>query len=266
MKKVFILILLSIPIVCFSQIQRNGAYYYIDYPGSASISDMIYRDSIIESKFYIANDFIGISIKNISNKTISIIWDKSTLCANNRSDKTAIIGVAKTDYLPDIIVPPGTFIEEKKLTQQSKHRLSHYEEIYNETEYNIISSGIPIELILPIEYNKDTINYIFIIRIKDEKFAPQYLRSHHEQFIKSTQLFSLIEINSDTIFNTVSDIINNTEFSYSKKVQHIADLFIDSPAILFPNGNDIFRRKSYYLPHKIAVACAIYDYFILHNK
>lgn len=264
MKELIFLLFTIVPISTFAQMVRTNKYFRMDDPESTSMTDLIYENDSIYFRFYIARDFIGVSVKNKCDKTITIIWDESVLAVNGISDKTAIIGERNTSDIPSSKIPKNTVLEEVKLTQRNKHTLRHHPAIFSEKDFISKKDGMPIYLSFPIEVNGTKTEYEFNFSVLSSTRGPLYLQSSNDTFIKATKLFYMIEKNWGKIKGIIINIIN--EKGTQQKIivaQEIAKIYVDTPNALFDNTS--FEKIAIAFPNKKycdVVASAICEYYI----
>lgn len=262
MKKLIFLLFTIVPISTFAQMVRTNKYFRMDDPESTSMTDLIYENDSIYFRFYIARDFIGVSVKNKCDKTITIIWDESVLAVNGISDKTAIIGERNTSDIPSSKIPKNTVLEEVKLTQRNKHTLRHHPAIFSEKDFISRKDGMPIYLSFPIEVNGNRTEYEFNFSVLSSTRGPLYLQSN---FTERTHLFTVIEENWDRIDSLIIKIIE--ERGTQQKIvvaQEIAKIYIDTPKALFKENAVKWITTVYqnYKRYSDVVASAICEYYI----
>lgn len=262
MKKLIFLLFTIVPISTFAQMVRTNKYFRMDDPESTSMTDLIYENDSIYFRFYIARDFIGVSVKNKCDKTITIIWDESVLAVNGISDKAAIIGERNTSDIPSSKIPKNTVLEEVKLTQRNKHTLRHHPAIFSEKDFISKKDGMPIYLSFPIEVNGNRTEYEFNFSVLSSTRGPLYLQS---DFTVKTRLFYLIDDNWNCIDSLIKQVIEEKDTRHKKTIeQGIAKIYADNPNTLFKD-NAVKWITSVYQNHKKysdVVASAICEYYI----
>lgn len=263
--KEFIFLLFSIVSTqTFGQMISTNKYFRMDDPESTSMTDLIYENDSLYFRFYLARDFVGVSVKNKGNKTITIVWDESVLAVNGVSDKSAIIGERKTVGIPSSKIPKNTVLEEVKLTQRNKHKLINHPAILSKADFISKKSGMPIFLSIPIEVNGTKTEYEFNFSVLSSSWGPLYLQSSNATFLRATKLFHVIESNWDEINSIIKNIIGEKGTRQKSVIaREIANIYVETPNALFKERSfqqiiTAFPNKGY----RDVVASAICEYYI----
>lgn len=143
-----------------------------------------YKDNVVNINIRTSYDNFSFNIKNVSDGTIKVIWDDAVFVdvdgttqrvmhqgtkyseRNNSQVPTSII---KGTSIDDIACPVGkVYYDEGWKT----HPL--YGDKYMELDYSIYD-GKSIRLMLPIQYNGNVYEYLFIVNLKYEYYHPERL-------------------------------------------------------------------------------------------
>lgn len=143
-----------------------------------------YNDDIININIRADYDKFSFNIKNVSDGTIKVIWDDAVFVdvdgttqrimhkgtkyseRNNSQVPTSII---KGTSIDDIACPVGKVYYDE---DWKSHPL--YGDKYMEMDYSIYD-GKSIRLMLPIQYNGNIYEYLFIVNLKYEYYYPERL-------------------------------------------------------------------------------------------
>lgn len=163
---------------------KNGTFKEPDKGAIYSKRFYEYIDDIIDINIRTANTEFVFNIKNVSDGTIKVIWDDAVFVdvdgttqrimhkgtkyseRNNSQVPTSII---KGTSIDDIACPVGKVYYDE---DWKAHPL--YGDRYMEMDYSIYD-GKSIRLMLPIQYNGNIYEYLFIVNLKYEYSHPERL-------------------------------------------------------------------------------------------
>lgn len=249
MKKIIFLLFTIASTQIFAQMINANAYFRMDDPGSTSMNELIYENDSLYFKFNMARDFVGVSVKNKGNRTITIVWDESVLAVNGISDKSAIIGERRTVDIPSSKVPKNTALNEVKLTQRDKHTLIHHPDLFTDADFYPKKQGMPIFLSIPIESNGNKTEYEFNFSVFPSSKGPLYLKSSNDMFIRATKLFHVVETNWSDINSIIENIIEEKGTRQKSVIsKEIAKIYAEAPKKLFKEAS--FNQTIISFPEK----------------
>ena len=204
MKKLLFIFCL-LPVIASAQLKHGAYYYRMTEPVSSTMYGLDFSDEIIKVHFYIARDFIEMEITNVSQSTISVLWDGGIIVANGRSDKLAIIGIRNAISIPEVKLLKGTSTGKQKLTQRALHRRGNAPAIFSnaETSYR---DGMPLITSVPIVVDGVEKEYAFNFIVKRASTAPSYFGMLEHNIDRGT---AELEKQWDVLHPQIEEILQN---------------------------------------------------------
>lgn len=164
---------------------EDTAKRYGDYVITQKVDDekgkYIYEDEMIESVWYIGSTTIFFDIKNKTNSSIRIIWDEAAF-VDDKGNTSRVMhnGVKYIDrnnaLPPSVIVRKGSISEIVVPTDKISYSSGWYEapifenSFTDEQEADSFAKetlGKTIQVLLPLEIEGVTNDYIFIFKVED---------------------------------------------------------------------------------------------------
>ena len=200
MRKIFLVVSISFVAVsllsCGIMVKMNVALSSVDVSQNSSLkihdfetdSIMSYKDTFISTKWETDFSQLILTLDNLSDKTIKIIWDDAAFIdvdgTAGRIMHTGTKYIDRNDFQPPTIIPKKTTVIENIVPTRNVYftdygwvegKLFIYiTKDYKETINDF--TGKHIKILIPIVVNNDTIEYIFDFEVKSvTKFAiPEY--------------------------------------------------------------------------------------------
>lgn len=167
--------------------QNNSSKMY-DFDTDSISSVLSYRDDIISTKWEIGVSDIVLTLENLTDKTIKIIWDDAAFIdvdgTAGRIMHTGIKYIDRNDFQPPTIIPKKTLVIENIVPTRNVYfsdsgwvegQLFIYK-TYDFKETATSYTGEHVKLLIPIVTNEETIEYIFDFKVNSvNKFKiPDY--------------------------------------------------------------------------------------------
>lgn len=205
MKHIFILLLAVLTEGCMSMytgytrgssnLFDKWVYYQYSYEmeGVHPDSAMVFNDSLINARFNIGREGIGMKLENKSAGPLKVIWNETSYISDNKAGKVAHVGVKyneRNSSMPPTLIPPGTSIEDE-ITPVDKIRwmdgstyvpgrwvtdpLFADTDVGDSTATRIImaNKGRQFSVYMPIQHGNDATNYHWKFKIADVKPKPK---------------------------------------------------------------------------------------------
>lgn len=164
---------------------EDTAKRYGDYVITEKVEDekgkYIYEDEMIESVWYVGSTTVFFEIKNKTNSSIKIIWDEAAFVDDkgntSRVMHNGVKYIDKNNALPpSVIVRKGSISEIVVPTDKIYYSSGWYEapifknSFTNEQEADLFAKeivGKTIQILLPLEIEGVTNDYIFVFKVED---------------------------------------------------------------------------------------------------
>jgi hypothetical protein len=157
--------------------QNNSSELY-GFDTDSISSVLSYRDNIISTKWEVGVSDIVLTLENLTDKTIKIIWDDAAFIdVDGKAARIMHTGtkyIDRNDFQPPTIIPKKTSVIESIVPTRYVYitdygwvegKLFVYK-TYDLKETINYYTGKHVKLLIPIVVSEDTIEYIFDFKVK----------------------------------------------------------------------------------------------------
>lgn len=190
MRRIFLIISISFSVLslfsCATAVKINVALSSVDVSENSASNihnfeaDNIlsYKDNIISATWDTDTSPILLTLKNLTDKTIKIIWDNAAFIdINGNAGRIMHTGTKysdRNDFQPPTIIPKKTSVMENIVPTRNVYMTDYgwvegklfIYKTYNYKETVNTFTGKHVKLLIPIVVGNDTIEYIFDFKVK----------------------------------------------------------------------------------------------------